>query len=144
MAGWLAGCLWALRSGAQWRPVATCRGKLWPLYTTIRALRSGAQWQPVAARCGPYTIPSGLGGRAPNGNLWRQAVAPIQYHPERRGLAGWQSGRLAGWQAGRLAGWWLAGWLDGWLAAQMNRGGRHHHCNLTCSTPNRVAGDERI
>ena len=34
---------------------------------------------------------------APCGGLWRKAVAPIQYHAERKGLAGW----------------WLAGWLDG-------------------------------
>ena len=60
---------------------------------------------------------SGLGGRAPNGNLWRavaaccgprqKAVAPIEYHTQSLGLADWQDG---GWLAG-----WQDSWLDGWL-----------------------------
>ena len=71
----------------------------------------GGLWRPVAA-CG---------------GLWQQAVAPLYYHPEASGLAGWLDG-------------WMAGWLDGGLAGWMNGGGGHHSCKLAGSTPRRVDG----
>ena len=63
-----------------------------------------------------------LGDLAACGSLWRKAVAPIQYHAQSLGLAGWQDG---GWLDG-----WMSGWLDGWLAGWMNGGVGHHRCNL--------------
>ena len=60
----------------------------------------------------------GLGCPAACGALWQKSVAPIQYHAESLGLAGWQAGRLAGWLDGWMEGS-LDGWMAGWWASQL-------------------------